>query len=99
MNIIQKDNYYKLEVQDDASIEEYEDLLNYLINTLDAKMVKAINDYDTYYHVVTYNGHNLLLTYSNYFGISVTLDDRKNIEANLQKEVLSEVEKRLIEDR
>jgi MoaA/NifB/PqqE/SkfB family radical SAM enzyme len=96
MELSKTDNGYRLLIKDDATPKQYEVVLNYLIKKLQLNEVKEVNDFDSYYHLFTYKGNNIVLSYSNFFGISVYFFD-ENIKADIQEKTLKELSEFLSE--
>jgi len=84
----------QLFISDNKSMKHYEQVLEYLVTKLKIKEVKEINDYDNYYHLLTFENVNLVLNLSHDFGSSIfildkTLDQNEQIKyLNHLKEVL-----------
>ena len=96
MELTKNDNGYKLIIKDDATQNQYEVVLNYLIRKLQLHEVKEINDFDGYYHLFDYKQNKMVLSYSNFLGISFFLFD-KTISIDIQENILSEISEILSE--
>ena len=98
MEIIKKSGRYEMLIKNDATWEEYSIVINYLIKKLQLKKdeVQEINDFDSYYYKFFYSENKIVLSYSNFFGISVYFFDN-NINSDVQKKVLKSLSEVLSE--
>lgn len=98
IKLIKKDNGYKLLIKDDATREQYEVVVNYLIKKLQLKAdeVEEIDDFDSYYYLFNHNGNRIVLSYSNYFGINIYFSD-KSVRDDIQEKTLKELSEILSE--
>src|SRR6059058_3617693 len=88
MEIVINNGRYELIVQKDSRFEDYENMLNYLLEHMDIKIVKEIDDFDTHYQLFDYNNSIIVLYYNNYLGISIYFED-KNTNSEIQRMMLS----------
>jgi hypothetical protein len=98
MELIRKNPGYRLLIKDNATRKQYETIVNYIIEKLQLQenQIQDIDDFDSYYLLFNYNGNRIVLSYSNFFGISIYFSE-EDVKANVQEKVLKELSEILSE--
>ena len=96
MNVHSKNNTLKIAILPNSDFDDFYRIGNYVENILKLPISEKINDFDTLYWTIDYNGHRIVLTYNTTFGVYAFCNEGPDAN-NYNEKALLDVSKKILD--